>query len=246
MRSSLSGGEEKFSRSVYLFSLLESTIGLHVKRGVFVFNILYTFLQWRQADEHKTPESVCRLSGDGETSCAQTARDQGRPYTFTVGDGRKPIDPRHAPGTGPLRRTFRHVLCGGLVAASLLVTATPRALAAPAIYPVDTAKFLSGAYFDFKVEFDTVVKPGDVRVRINGNGVETMPGARPLSRTTPSSKCAACWRWVPMWTPPRGLSVSCACVTRPSIPCEVLCHPSLCSCTALPRSRLMEAVCATL
>lgn len=84
-----------------------------------------------------------------------------------------------APGTGPLQRPFRHVLYSGLVAASLLVAAAPQATAAPAIYPVDTASFLSGAHFDFKVEFDTVVDPVDVRVRINGKDVETMLGAKP-------------------------------------------------------------------
>ena len=39
---------------------------------------------------------------------------------------------------------------------------------APSIYPVDTARFLAGSRFDFKVEFDGKVNEKDVRVLING------------------------------------------------------------------------------
>ena len=42
---------------------------------------------------------------------------------------------------------------------------------APSIYPVDTARFLAGSRFDFKVEFDGKVNEKDVRVLINGKSM---------------------------------------------------------------------------
>jgi len=45
------------------------------------------------------------------------------------------------------------------------------------IFPVDRAEILAGARFDFKVEFDGVVSPGDVRVTVNGMDHAKMLGA---------------------------------------------------------------------
>lgn len=66
-------------------------------------------------------------------------------------------------------------LCGSFVMA-LLLSATAQAAS---IYPVHTASFLADSRFDFKVEFDDVVKPGDVSVRINGKEAETVLGMKP-------------------------------------------------------------------
>lgn len=74
---------------------------------------------------------------------------------------------------------FTKSLCCALMAASMLITAVPLAMAAPAIYPVDTASFLSGTHFDFKVELGTVVKPSDVMVRLNGKDAEMVLGGKP-------------------------------------------------------------------
>lgn len=68
---------------------------------------------------------------------------------------------------------FMKALCGSVVTASLLAAPV---YAAPAIYPVDTASFLGGSKFDFKVEFDGVVKADQVSVRINGKDMQTMFG----------------------------------------------------------------------
>lgn len=50
---------------------------------------------------------------------------------------------------------------------------------APAIYPVDTARFLAGSRFDFKVEFDGKVAEKDVKVLINGKPAESILGGKP-------------------------------------------------------------------
>lgn len=71
-----------------------------------------------------------------------------------------------------MSRIMRSVHCGMFVAALFASSA----YAAPAIYPVDTANFLSGAKFDFKVEFDGVVKPNDVSVHINGKDMNAVFG----------------------------------------------------------------------
>lgn len=62
------------------------------------------------------------------------------------------------------------------MAASLFATT---AHAAPAIYPVDTANFLGGSRFDFKVELDQVFKPEEVDVRINGKSADAVFGKKP-------------------------------------------------------------------
>ena len=36
------------------------------------------------------------------------------------------------------------------------------------IYPVDKARFMTNARFDFKVELDTVVDRNDIKIEING------------------------------------------------------------------------------
>ncbi len=53
---------------------------------------------------------------------------------------------------------------------SALVATTILAGAAQAaeIYPLDRATILTGSPFDFKVEFDSVVKPEDVKITVNG------------------------------------------------------------------------------
>lgn len=71
--------------------------------------------------------------------------------------------------------SFLRIACAGFVATALL----PMSLqAAPAIYPVDTASFLSGSTFDFKVEFDGIVKSDAVSVRINKKDMETVFGKK--------------------------------------------------------------------
>jgi alkaline phosphatase len=50
---------------------------------------------------------------------------------------------------------------------------------APSIYPVDTARFLAGSRFDFKVEFDGKVNEKDVRVLIDGKPAESVLGGKP-------------------------------------------------------------------
>ncbi|AOF93445.1 alkaline phosphatase [Sinorhizobium sp. RAC02] len=61
-----------------------------------------------------------------------------------------------------------------------LASATMLAGAANAatVYPLDRATILVGSPFDFKVEFDTVVKPEDVKVTVNGQDYETVFGKK--------------------------------------------------------------------
>src|SRR5580765_92046 len=54
----------------------------------------------------------------------------------------------------------------------------PGIVSAQAIYPLDRATILSGSKFDFKVEFPTIVKPGDVQVLINGKSYDKLLGAK--------------------------------------------------------------------
>ncbi len=61
-----------------------------------------------------------------------------------------------------------------LVAGVMLMAET--SLAAPAIYPVDSARFLGGSKFDFKVEFDTVINPAEASVLINGKDAAAVFG----------------------------------------------------------------------
>mgnify|MGYP000119809796 CR=1 FL=1 len=54
------------------------------------------------------------------------------------------------------------------LASALLCIAGTNAQATE-IYPVDAARFMTNAKFDFKVEFDTVVDRKDVTIQINGD-----------------------------------------------------------------------------
>jgi alkaline phosphatase len=55
-------------------------------------------------------------------------------------------------------------LLSSAVAFSVLVSP----LAAQTIYPIDRATILTGAKFDFKVEFPALVQPANVKITING------------------------------------------------------------------------------
>jgi alkaline phosphatase len=61
-----------------------------------------------------------------------------------------------------------------------LASATMLAGAANAatVYPLDRATILAGSPFDFKVEFDAVVKPEDVKVTVNGQDYEAVFGKK--------------------------------------------------------------------
>lgn len=61
---------------------------------------------------------------------------------------------------------------------SALVATTILAGAAQAaeVYPLDRATILTGSPFDFKVEFDTVVKPEDVKITVNGQDYKAALG----------------------------------------------------------------------
>ncbi len=61
-----------------------------------------------------------------------------------------------------------------------LASATMLAGAAQAatVYPLDRATILVGSPFDFKVEFDAVVKPDDVKVTVNGQDYEAVFGKK--------------------------------------------------------------------
>ncbi|GMB82005.1 alkaline phosphatase [Shinella zoogloeoides] len=61
-----------------------------------------------------------------------------------------------------------------------LASATMLAGAAEAatVYPLDRATILVGSPFDFKVEFDAVVKPEDVKVTVNGQDYEAVFGRK--------------------------------------------------------------------
>ena len=69
--------------------------------------------------------------------------------------------------------------------------------AAPSIYPVDTARFLGGSRFDFKVEFDGELAEKDAKVLINGRTPRPFwarnPNSSPRKRgpTLPRCCCAA-------------------------------------------------------
>ena len=47
---------------------------------------------------------------------------------------------------------------------------------AATVYPLDRATILVGSPFDFKVEFDAVVKPEDVKITVNGQDYEAVFG----------------------------------------------------------------------
>ncbi len=56
-------------------------------------------------------------------------------------------------------------LAGLSAVAAMLLSGTAFATT---VYPIDRAEILSGAKFDFKVEFDTPLTAKDVKVTING------------------------------------------------------------------------------
>ncbi|KAA8996391.1 alkaline phosphatase [Affinibrenneria salicis] len=58
----------------------------------------------------------------------------------------------------------------------LFAAAVPGVAQAQAIYPIDRATMLAGGKFDFKVEFDEVVKPEDVQILINGKDYQQVLG----------------------------------------------------------------------
>ena len=72
-----------------------------------------------------------------------------------------------------MKATVMMPLCLGMA-----LLAAP-AEAVPAIYPVDTARFLATSKFDFKVEFDRELSQTDIDVRINGKSVADVFGASP-------------------------------------------------------------------
>ena len=58
----------------------------------------------------------------------------------------------------------------------LFASTLPGFAQAQAIYPIDRATMLAGGKFDFKVEFDSVLKPADVRILINGKDYQQVLG----------------------------------------------------------------------
>jgi alkaline phosphatase len=63
-----------------------------------------------------------------------------------------------------------------LLAALAATTCLVFPAAAATVYPLDRATILAGSPFDMKVEFASVVKPGDVKVTINGEPAEKVLG----------------------------------------------------------------------
>lgn len=63
-----------------------------------------------------------------------------------------------------------------LLAALAASTCLVSAVQAATVYPLDRATILAGSPFDMKVEFGAVVKPGDVKVTINGEPAEKVLG----------------------------------------------------------------------
>ncbi len=61
-----------------------------------------------------------------------------------------------------------------LASATMLTTAA----GAATVYPIDRATILVNSPFDFKVEFDKVVKPEDVKVTVNGQDYEAVFGSK--------------------------------------------------------------------
>lgn len=65
------------------------------------------------------------------------------------------------------------ILLAALAATSVLAGAAQAA----SVYPLDRATILAGSPFDFKVELDSVVKPEDVRITVNGEDYSQAFGA---------------------------------------------------------------------
>src|SRR5262249_48530209 len=63
------------------------------------------------------------------------------------------------------RPEMRRVIIGCL---SILASLGPGSAWASTVYPIDRAQILAGSHFDFKVEFDGIVRPGNVQVTVNG------------------------------------------------------------------------------
>jgi alkaline phosphatase len=63
-----------------------------------------------------------------------------------------------------------------LLAALVATTVLAGAAQAAEVYPLDRATILTGSPFDFKVEFDSVVKPEDVKLTVNGEDYKAALG----------------------------------------------------------------------
>ncbi len=63
-----------------------------------------------------------------------------------------------------------------IFAALVVSTVLAGAAQAATVYPLDRATILSGSPFDFKVEFNSVVKPEDVKITVNGQDYKTVLG----------------------------------------------------------------------
>lgn len=59
----------------------------------------------------------------------------------------------------------------------LMAAALPLSAVAQTIYPIDRATMMSDGQFDFKVEFDEIVKPEDVSILINGKDFKDVLGS---------------------------------------------------------------------
>ncbi|MFK3779610.1 alkaline phosphatase [Agrobacterium sp. NPDC089420] len=64
----------------------------------------------------------------------------------------------------------------GIIAALVATTFLAGAVQAAEVYPLDRATILAGSPFDFKAEFDAVVKPEDVRITVNGKDYKALLG----------------------------------------------------------------------
>ncbi len=83
------------------------------------------------------------------------------------------------PGKHPLKgfdKTMRQLV--KLLSATTVLSATLIATASQAatVYPLDRATILAGSPFDFKVEFDNVVKADDVKITVNGEDYKAVFG----------------------------------------------------------------------
>ncbi|MQB11933.1 alkaline phosphatase [Agrobacterium sp. ICMP 6402] len=63
-----------------------------------------------------------------------------------------------------------------IVAALVATTFLAGAAQAAEVYPLDRATILTGSPFDFKAEFDAIVKPEDVKITINGQDYKAILG----------------------------------------------------------------------
>ena len=63
-----------------------------------------------------------------------------------------------------------------IFAALVVSTVLAGAAQAATVYPLDRATILAGSPFDFKVEFNSVVKPEDIRITVNGQDYKAVLG----------------------------------------------------------------------